>query len=419
MSLYDKTIRLAYENPELREKLLPLVKQAGLSLRKVKSLMRRHNIPGEVSGRGSEWEVELPDEAAKKLFERHVSDSVGGYRTGFGGWVLRPGYQGSGDWNDPSSRHHYANQDKTAGIERELLEGVVSMRELGKVRSTLRKAGDRQSLDLVSEVVQAFLDKFSLSSNEEAALRRLSNLPHGSQDPASLRNQVFKIANLMGMRLPSAMFASEGKTARRALEYDYENGEVGVIAGQSYGYSYNIRVYWPLSNTNRRGKRVNVRDVRIDNGSSNIAWAHTFLDMVKGAKSGAQANRILDKLVKDAEKLKEDGGVTEIYEYDRELKGVDPSLPTPEIHKVKDIRGKDITVDLNAKPIRLYSKSHAESLDQGRQVYWFKIPHRYKEKLMALAPELEAARNIREAEKILSANKIRYDHHIYMDPMWQ
>ena len=107
------------------DQLIPVfVRQTGLHLRlgsgqdktaakllQVKSLMQKYNVPGKVSGRGDNWEVELPDEKAKELFERTVGKVVGnvsGYRTGYGGWVLRPNYQDPGDWNDPSSRHHYA-----------------------------------------------------------------------------------------------------------------------------------------------------------------------------------------------------------------------------------------------------------------------------------------------------------------------
>lgn len=31
----------------------------------------------------------------------------GGFRTGYGGWILQQNYRDAGDWNDRSSRHHY------------------------------------------------------------------------------------------------------------------------------------------------------------------------------------------------------------------------------------------------------------------------------------------------------------------------
>jgi hypothetical protein len=72
----------------------------------VKKLMAAHGIEGKLSGAGKSWEVELSDEAAKNKFQREVGQ-VGGYKTGWGGWVLSPGYKSQGDWNDVSSRHHY------------------------------------------------------------------------------------------------------------------------------------------------------------------------------------------------------------------------------------------------------------------------------------------------------------------------
>lgn len=88
--------------------------------RQIKSLMLRNKVPGSLSGRGEAWEVELPDDKAKKMFERLVEKplgiSVGGYRTGFGGWVLRPGYKTDGlDYNNPASRHHYAARKDRLG----------------------------------------------------------------------------------------------------------------------------------------------------------------------------------------------------------------------------------------------------------------------------------------------------------------
>lgn len=63
-------------------------------------------VPVEVRGRGVAWEVVLQDDKAREAFEENVC-KVGGYSTGWGGWVLRPNYESLGDWNDRTSRHHY------------------------------------------------------------------------------------------------------------------------------------------------------------------------------------------------------------------------------------------------------------------------------------------------------------------------
>ena len=50
--------------------------------------------------------VELADEETMNAFQEKVV-KAGGYKTGYGAWVLRPGYVSQGDWNDRTSRCHY------------------------------------------------------------------------------------------------------------------------------------------------------------------------------------------------------------------------------------------------------------------------------------------------------------------------
>jgi len=76
-----------------------------------------------------------------------------------------------------------------------------------KYRSTLRTLNtDEQSQDLLQQVRGELVDRLTPDSSTERALNRLSNLVSGNQDPANLRNQIFKVANELGMKLPSGMF---------------------------------------------------------------------------------------------------------------------------------------------------------------------------------------------------------------------
>lgn len=336
MSLYKKLVRLAYENPDMRSKILPLVKEARL----------KDGPAGRVLDKYWNTLHDLEDGLERAAREYDVATSYSG---------------------GPGHRDAKVIRDMALRIKAQLEK--VSMRELGKLAY------------LESAFVKKYGEPSQYASDQSAQM-----FPRSAQDKSA-----------------------------RAVTYDYENGEVGVTAKQFMDFSYDISVYWPLSHTNRRGKRVHIRSVSLDDRVTRVAWAHEFLSVVKGAKTGADANRRLDKLIADAKKA----GVTIRYDSTKDVKGVDSSLPTPKIQMVKDIRGSDITVDLNSKPIRLYSKSHGESLRESRQVYYFEIHPRFKNKVMALAPDLEKARSIKEAEKILSGNKIPYDHRIYIDPMWQ
>lgn len=63
-------------------------------------------ITGEVSGTRKDWEVELADEKTMRAFCRKVA-KLGGYRTGYGAWILRPNYQDLGEWSSVAARWHY------------------------------------------------------------------------------------------------------------------------------------------------------------------------------------------------------------------------------------------------------------------------------------------------------------------------
>lgn len=89
----------------------------------------------------------------------------------------------------------------------EILWSVVDRKQVVAIQRTLLKAQDKQSADLLREVLTNLGGRLDLDRGGQDALGRVSNLNPNS-DPANLRNQVFKAANSLGMRLPSMMFAN-------------------------------------------------------------------------------------------------------------------------------------------------------------------------------------------------------------------
>lgn len=63
-------------------------------------------IAAEFTGRGRDFSVELADEKAMRKFRKTIAP-FGGYRTGYGAWVVSPSGIDMGDFNDKSSRWHY------------------------------------------------------------------------------------------------------------------------------------------------------------------------------------------------------------------------------------------------------------------------------------------------------------------------
>jgi hypothetical protein len=64
------------------------------------------NIGGKISGAGDNWEVEVDDEQTMKKFVKKVTP-CGGFRTGYGSWILSPNYTPKGDFNSVASAWHY------------------------------------------------------------------------------------------------------------------------------------------------------------------------------------------------------------------------------------------------------------------------------------------------------------------------
>ena len=73
----------------------------------IRKLMVEFKIAGEVSGAGDKWSVEVANDAALRKFRKHVTKEVGGYKCGYGAWVLSPQYKPSGEWSNPASELHY------------------------------------------------------------------------------------------------------------------------------------------------------------------------------------------------------------------------------------------------------------------------------------------------------------------------
>lgn len=105
----------------------------------------------------------------------------------------------------PERKAILAGLEKTSS--RMGVELFTSFVDTKKFLNTLRALGtDQQSQKLLEQVQRELVDRLTPDSSTERAINRLSNLVSGNQDPANLRNQIFKVANELGIRLPSGMF---------------------------------------------------------------------------------------------------------------------------------------------------------------------------------------------------------------------
>jgi len=236
-----------------------------------------------------------------------------------------------------------------------------------------------------------------------------------------LRDRLIKLASEQPeMRkhiIPILRESAELSRIARENLFDLEVGDIG-LKEENMRNADTVVIYFPLSHIGKRGKTVEVWELSI--GTSELdrtAWDATFMDTVKRKKPHTVKAMldIWDGYEKEALEIDPKRWVRK---FSTQYKGIYQDLPTPKSHIVKNIKGPDISIDLNAKPIEVYSKSYAAELDKGNMVYWYRIHPRFKARLMALAPELAAAKGINAVSKILNANKIPYDEHSYMSPGW-
>lgn len=95
-----------------------------------------------------------------------------------------------------------------AAIDKEasesLLWEVLDQRAYAQLMGVVKD--DKQSLALLRDIRARLNDLLSLSRNEYTALNKLRNMETRNMDAGNARNQIFKVADLLGMKLPSSSF---------------------------------------------------------------------------------------------------------------------------------------------------------------------------------------------------------------------
>jgi hypothetical protein len=109
----------------------------------------------------------------------------------------------------PERRALLASLQKSAHAGYELLDRILDPRKFEALYHEVEKQ-DPQAAELLYEVRQALASALKISDNEYNALGRVQQLvaAQGRWDIGLQRNNIFKAADLLGMKLPSFMFAS-------------------------------------------------------------------------------------------------------------------------------------------------------------------------------------------------------------------
>jgi len=110
-------------------------------------------------------------------------------------------------FNDEALAHYGIGNRKTAHAGSEILWRLLDQRDFFKLYKTVEKQ-DKQSAQLLKAITDKLSDSLKIKDNEYNAISRLTQMIKGGQnwDISLQRNNIFKAADLMGIRLPSGSF---------------------------------------------------------------------------------------------------------------------------------------------------------------------------------------------------------------------
>lgn len=208
--LRSKLIRLAHQNPELRADILPLLKEAAVDADNFATWMKTYEeqLKQTVQKYPEEYAYGV-DEVPAVVKKMGVAFEKGTYN--HDGKAIKATCRALGIKHTRTAIKDYLNgsgksADKKAGSN-DVIEAILPMDDMAKLYHKLEKQ-DEQSAKLLMEVYDALRARLKLSDGENAAMSRVRGMVTRGQnwDPSLLRNNIFKAADALGMKLPSMMF---------------------------------------------------------------------------------------------------------------------------------------------------------------------------------------------------------------------
>ncbi len=131
-----------------------------------------------------------------------------------------------------------ATTDKVAiSMGKEIFYQLVDIKKLYAARKIFTNAKDEASEKLLQAVMERLIDVLEpRNRNTQMAINKLVGAVNQASDPRVLRNQVFKVADLLGIKLPHGIFANDGNQDKvadtksslvdRVIRTAYENPDL-------------------------------------------------------------------------------------------------------------------------------------------------------------------------------------------------
>lgn len=167
----------------------------------------KHKVKKTDSGSSSKPKQKPQNEQEKRAwlgkFENIVRNEGG--KGGIGLWTNAHMHMSQGLSPEDAAKKYlsWAKKKSKKASSRNLLDEIITDRSVAKLKNDV----DEQTYKLAIEVYRELKDRFKMENNEQEALNRLQMSVNGRVKGEGLhRNNIFKAAHALGIKLPSAMF---------------------------------------------------------------------------------------------------------------------------------------------------------------------------------------------------------------------
>ena len=176
-------------------------------------------------------------------------------------------------------------------------------------------------------------------------------------------------------------------------------------------------IYYDASNIGKRGKTVTeYRYQLVLPKSARIAWGRTAYSKIDPKMSYKKMLNTFLGVMEEAVK-KEQAELKGPYEW--EEKGISKRLPDPSWSEKFINRSEGNISILFKKPdISITGKKEADAADVGHMEDYIEVKWTYAKKVNMIADEILRAQTLDNVQKVLDANKVKYNRRMWMQAGW-
>lgn len=230
------------------------------------------------------------------------------------------------------------------------------------------------------------------------------------------------IATLLKGRRPELANFVAAKSGYRPLRFQYEGADAGVII-QPSDTELRVRVYHPLENIGKRGRKVEVWEYRLYQPRNGRRWVSQLKKRLQPGMPLQRVTNVVRTLMQEAEResiRRGDPYPARFHEpWKRQLKGMDPAIPDVSwSEKLEDRRGKDVCIKYRKPNVLIYSLKTSRNAARELGHHYLTVSWPQAKRVANIAERLLAVKGIDTVMQVLDDHGIRYKVQRYAEEMY-